>query len=135
MADRVSARLRVREARQFGLAVGSACVVLGALTWWRGRLLFPLLCGTFGVTLVLFGLLAPAVLVPVRRVWVGAAAGISKVTTPIFMGVVYLAILTPFGMIRRLSGHSPMTRQPQRGSLWIARDLRARKSEDMEHQF
>jgi hypothetical protein len=65
----------------------------------------------------------------------GAAAGISKVTTPIFMGVVYFGVLTPVAMVQRLLGRSPLKRQPGRDSLWVVRDLHARKPEDMEHQF
>ena len=135
MADGIPARLRVAEARKFGLAVGAVFLGLGALLWWRGRASSPLVFGAIGTALIFLGALIPAALVPVRRVWMGVAEGISKVTTPIFMGVVYFGILTPIGLGRRLFGNSPVKRQSDSDSLWIVRDDRTRKPEDMEHQF
>jgi polyferredoxin len=135
VAEGIPARLSIGEARRFGLVVGPAFLVLGALLWWRGRPSSPLVFGAIGTALVFLGVVLPAALVPVRRVWMGAAVGISKVTTPILMGVVYFGVLTPIGMVRRLLGHTPLKPQPGGDSLWVVRDLHARKPEDMEHQF
>ena len=135
MADGIPTRLKVGEARQFGLAVGAAFLGLGALLWWRGRAPSPLVFGAIGTALIFFGAVLPSALVPVRRLWMGAAERISKVTTPIFMGVVYFGILTPIGLGRRLLGHSPLERQPGNDSLWVIRDERTRRPDDMEHQF
>ena len=135
MADGIPARLKVAEARKFGLAVGAVFLGLGALLWWRGRVSSPPVFGAIGIALIVLGALIPAALVPVRRVWMGIAEGISKVTTPIFMGVVYFGILTPIGLGRRLFGHNPLKRPSEGDSLWIIRDGRERKPEDMEHQF
>lgn len=135
MADRIPARLKKAEARQFGLAVGAAFLALGALVWWRGRRTSPEVFGAIGTALLLLGILLPAALVPVRRMWMAAAEGISKVTTPVFMGIVYFGILTPIGVVRRRFGHSPLERRPGSDSLWSVRDTGTRKPEDMEHQF
>ncbi len=42
---------------------------------------------------------------------------ISKVTTPIVMGVMYLLVLTPVGLLRRTFGGNPMVHQPRRRQL------------------
>ena len=40
----------------------------------------------------------------------GLAHAISKVTTPIFMGVVYFVVITPIGFIRRRAfGSNPLS--------------------------
>jgi hypothetical protein len=135
VADGIPARLKVVEARKFGLAVGAVFLGLAGLLWWRGRASSPLVFGALGIALILLGALIPAALVPVRRMWMGIAEGISKVTTPIFMGIVYFGILTPIGLGRRLFGHSPVKRPSDGESLWIVREARERKPEDMEHQF
>jgi hypothetical protein len=110
-------------------------VVLGALQWWRGRPSFALVLGAVGAVLLLLGVMLPGVLVPVRRRWMGMATGMSKVTTPIFMGVVYFGVLTPIGVFRRLVGSSPLQSRSSGDSHWVARGSRARTPEDMEHQF
>jgi hypothetical protein len=135
MAEGISAGLSRGEARRFGLLVGATFVVLGALQWWRGRPSFGLVLGTVGAVLLLLGVVRPGALVPVRRMWMGMATGISKVTTPIFMGVVYFGVLTPVGVVRRLFGSSPLKSRPAGASHWVVRAARARVREDMQHQF
>ena len=135
MAEGIPARLSRGEARRFGLLVGAAFLALGALLWWRGRPSSALVFGSVGAALLLFGVMLPGPLVPVRRVWMGLAAGISKLTTPIFMGIVYFGVLTPTGVVRRLFGHSPLRPRPTKGSLWVIRDGGGRHPADMEHQF
>ena len=135
MADAIPARLSRGEARRFGLAVGTAFLALGAVLWWRGRPTSALVFGALGAALLLFGVMLPGALVPVRRGWMGMAAGLSKVTTPVFMGVVYFGVLTPTGVALRLFGRRPLKSRPTGQSRWITRDARARSPEDMQHQF
>ena len=135
MAEGISAGLSRGEARRFGLLVGATFVVLGALQWWRGRPSFALVLGAVGAALLLLGVVLPGALVPVRRVWMSMALGISKVTTPIFMGAVYFVVLTPVGVVRRLLGSSPLKPRPSGASHWVVRTARERAREDMQHQF
>ena len=135
MAEGISAGLSRGEARRFGLLVGATFVVLGALQWWRGRPSFALVLGAVGAVLLLLGVVLPGALVPVRRMWMDMALGISKVTTPIFMGVVYFVVLTPVGVVRRLVGSGPMKPRPSGASHWVVRTARERAREDMQHQF
>ena len=72
MATAISAGLSAKEGRKFGLTVGAAFLVLGALLWWRGRALAPWL-GSLGAVLALAGLVVPARLGPVQRAWMGLA--------------------------------------------------------------
>lgn len=132
----IPARLSHRdEARRFGLTVGGAFLVLGAIALLRGRRTFALVFGVVGVVLVLCGTLLPHALVPVRRVWMGVATAMSKVTSPIFLGVVYFGLFTPVGAVRRLFGLGPLKPQPSGSSRWVVRDSGARTRGDMEHQF
>lgn len=49
----------------------------------------------------------------------GLALAISRVTTPIFMGVVFFAVLMPMGLLMRLFGRNPLTRKPINESYWV----------------
>ena len=57
---------------------------------------------------------------PVQRAWMGLAHAISKVTTPIFMGVVYFLVLTPIGLLRRALGRQAVART-RSASSWMTR--------------
>ena len=134
MASRVSARLTKAEGRQFAFTVGAAFVALAAVAWWRGR---PSACGVLGglgLLLIVAGLTIPAQLGPIQRAWMGLAHLISKVTTPVFLGVVFFLAITPVGWLMRLFGSRPL-RRPPGPTAWITRAPEARRSLDMHRQF
>ena len=104
MAHSVSARLTPQEGRKFGLTVGGAFLVISAISWWRGHHTAAPIFASLGALLVVAGLVAPTALGPVNKAWMGLALLLSKITTPVFMGVVYFIILTPIGVLRRAFG-------------------------------
>lgn len=134
MARRVPARLTAAEGRRFACTVGGAFLVLGALAWWRGRLAVAGGLAAVGALLLLLGVAVPARLGPVNRAWMGLATALSKVTTPIFMGVIFFAIITPMGMLMRLFRKAPLGARPGTGTRWHARTEGERRSR-LERQF
>jgi hypothetical protein len=133
LADRVPARLSAEKGRKFGLTVGLAFAVLGALVWlWRGHALTGQALGGVGVLLVMGGLAAPGSLLPVERAWMAFAHALSKVTTPIFMGIVYFLVLTPTGLLMRALGKNPLRGRASGGGLWVTRTS---PRGDLERQF
>ncbi|GJG87199.1 hypothetical protein tb265_23800 [Gemmatimonadetes bacterium T265] len=122
------------ELRRFALTMGGAFAALAGAGVWRHRPLLAGVCAPLGVALVGAGLVLPARLRPVYDGWMSLARAISRVTTPIFLGVVYFAVFTPIGLIMRCVGRRPLV--PPRGasSYWVARAPGARAS-DLRRQF
>lgn len=133
MATSGPARLTPAEGRKFGLTLAAAFGVLAAISWWRGREYAPIVLGALAGFFLLGGVLVPSRLGPVQRGWMGMAHAISKVTTPIFMGVVYFVVITPVGLLRRLFGSNAIrsTRGQARG--WV--DRRTTPRGDLTRQF
>jgi hypothetical protein len=134
MGRDVSTRLTTTEGRKFGLMVGGAFLLLAALLWWRAHTGAALVAAVLGAALVLGGLAVPARMGPIYRAWMGMALAMSRVTTPLFMGLIYFLVLTPTGLIARLLGHSPLARSRNIGSYWLSRPAERRRG-DMDHQF
>ena len=132
MEARVSARLSVAEGRKFGLVVGAAFVVLGALVALKGQRNVGVGLGLLGTTLAGAGVAIPTLLGPVQRAWMKLAHLISKVTTPIVMSAIYFLVLTPVGAVRRLAGANALTRRRGSETYWVAR---TKESSSMERQF
>lgn len=118
--------------RKFGLTVGAAFLVLAVIARWRGHPTTLAVLGLIGLTLVVAGLIVPRLLVPVERAWMGAAGMISKVTTPVFMAVVYFAILTPIGLLRRLVGANPLVHRAGGQGFWTDRTESPKSSLDRQ---
>jgi hypothetical protein len=101
--------------------VGSAFLVLSGVLFWQHKLAAFQVTALLGATLLIAGVLLPARLGPVYRGWMRLADLISRVTTPTFMAVVYFFVLTPIGLIMRISGWRPIEHQLQHGTFWRSR--------------
>jgi hypothetical protein len=130
----ISARLSRAELRKFGLLVGGVFVALAVILRWRGGELGPAVAGTLGVLLVLGGAFVPGHLAPAYRAWMQLAILLSKVTTPVFLGVVYFVVITPVGLARRLFGRNPLAHVSADGGFWKFRGPGERRS-SLERQF
>jgi hypothetical protein len=136
MAEGIRTRLTTAaQGRRFGLTVGGAFLALALLAWWRGHPTLATILGAPGGALALAGLVIPSYLGPVERGWMKLALAISRVTTPIVMGVMYLGVLYPVGVVRRTLGSNPLVHPLVEQSFWRSRPAGARRSASMRRQF
>lgn len=123
--------------RRFALTLAIAFGVIAAIAFWRERRATAFATATISTLLLLSALLMPGRLEPVERAWMRLGHTISRVTTPIFMGIVYFLILTPAGLVRRIAGANSLVHRPVNGSYWIRRAPRNEEKAraQMERQF
>jgi hypothetical protein len=123
--------------REFGLVVGGVFVLLGS--WWlyRGKfvnatqVVLPL-----GALLVIFALIWPRALVLPNRAWMLLAEGLSFITTRIILALVFFLVVTPIGVVKRLSGWDPLNRRGARGeSYWKPYSERQRDPRHYEKMY
>jgi saxitoxin biosynthesis operon SxtJ-like protein len=122
--------------RAFGLLFAALTGIAAGFAAWHGR------SSAFGWAAVaaLFlvsALLAPALLGPLNRLWRGLGLLLSRITTPIVMGVLFFAVVTPVGVLMRASGKDPLRLRPDRGasSYWLARAGERERQTSMTRQF
>lgn len=135
MARGIPARLTAAEGRKFGWTLGIAFGVVASISWWRGHQIPPLVLGSLSALFLVAGTVFPSRLGPVYRGWMGFAHAISKVTTPIFMGIVFYLVLTPIGLVVRLVKGNPLRHKAGGEGFWIARATRTPDPAMMKHQF
>lgn len=123
------------QGRKFGLTVGIAFLALTGIVVWRDHMTVAYVTGSLGGLLVLGGLLIPSKLGPIERAWMAMAHKISKVTTPIVMGIVYFLVLAPIGFVVRTIKGNPLVRVEHNGSLWVVRADEKIKTGGMENQY
>jgi hypothetical protein len=125
LAHPVSARLSTEytasAGRKFGLTVGLAFAVFSGIAFWRGHPTTFTVLASLGAALVLAGLVVPKQLRVVDNAWMKLALLISKVTTPIFMGVIYFLVLTPIGILRRAFGANSLVHRSGATGYWTDR--------------
>ena len=138
MHEDLSRAIAVKESsdRSFGLVFAAFFAVVGTLWlidgdrggfWW----LVPAL-----ITLAI-ALLRPRVLAPFSRLWLRFGRLLSRVTTPIVMGVLFLTVVTPIALLRRAVGSDPLRLklEPTATTYWIPREPPGPAPETMMRQF
>lgn len=130
-------RKSFRVEREFGLVVGGVFTLLAV--WWlyRGKFIHAtqwLLL--VGVLLILLGMLMPRALVLPNRAWMLLAEALSFITTRIILAVVFFLIVTPIGVVKRLSGWDPLGRRgPSSESYWKPYSERQRDPRHYEKMY
>jgi hypothetical protein len=121
--------------RKFGLTFGAVFAILAL--WSRATapalaMLSALSVGTLVVTFARPGLLAgPA------RLWLRLGEAMHRVVSPVVLGIMYMGLFVPFGLLRRVLGGDPLERRydERLSSYWTQCPPRARKLDDFRQQF
>jgi len=122
LAEDAGAGLTPREGRRFALSVGAALCVFALIGLWRDHVLMPVVLAGLGLSLVAAGVVVPGRLGLLYSAWMRGARAISRVTTPLVLGLMYLLVRTPTGLVMRALGRNPL-RHPRSGSgYWILRE-------------
>lgn len=133
LATGIPARLTAAEGRKFGFTVGGAFVVLAAVTVLRHKpIVTTSVLGGAGIFLLLAAIVVPTMLGPIQRGWMRFAELLSRITTPIVMGVLFFAVFLPFGALKRLIGRNSLQRVAPGASAWTPRTT---GRSDLRRQF
>ncbi len=113
--------------RSFGIVVGTIFALIAVFVFWRksfvlGTAVFTL--GAIGSVLVLGGLLIPAALRPVHKVWMSIAIVLGAIMSRVILSLVFYLVVTPIGLLMRLFGKDPITKKPDPSleTYWIPKD-------------
>jgi len=121
--------------RSFGICVGLACTVLGALSWWRDHPLPASILTVLGVALIVGGLVAPAALRVPNRIWWRFAHILGWVNARILLTLFFVLVLTPVGYLTRLFGRDPLRRRTRMASNWTPSPERRRSTSHYEQLY
>ncbi|NND70235.1 MAG: hypothetical protein HKN43_01520 [Rhodothermales bacterium] len=112
----------VPELRKFGVVMTGAFSVVAAIMWWKGVDYFSLVVAVAGLFLLL-AVGFPSVLRPVEFVWMKIAVAIGAVMTRVILTIVFVFVVTPIGLLMRLSGKDPLRiKEIKTLSYWIDAD-------------
>lgn len=120
--------------RSFGFVFAGVAAIIAVFPLFFGgelRLWATAIAAAFlGVTFV-----APKLLATPNRLWFKFGMFLGGIVAPIVMGIIYLLVITPFGLVMRLAGKKLLDTKldPDAASYWIRRDDAGDSS--MRNQF
>jgi hypothetical protein len=126
-----------RSEREFGLLVGGVFAALGC--WWIYRGKFEFVAPVFlvlGALLVFLGASFPRALVLPCKAWMALAGVMSFVMTRVILAIVFFLIVTPIGVVKRMTGWDPLRRRadPEQ-SYWAPYPERQRDPRHYEKMY
>lgn len=128
----VSARLSRKAGQKFAFTLGPAFLAFALISWFRGHSVTAIGLCSIGGALIAAGGLVPTHLGPIERAWMKLGHVLSKFMTPITMGLVYFAVITPIGAFMRVIGKNPLSTSRSVETAWV---LREKGQSDLERQF
>ena len=125
-----------RKLRKFGLTVGTALLVIGAVSRLRGHESVSLGLAAAGGLLLVLGLVLPQALGPIEKAWMALAMVLAWINTRIILSVLFVAAFTPVGLVRRMI-HDPLERKFRDGksTYWVPRERKPAGRVQYERQF
>ena len=125
-----------RGLRNFGLMTGAIFAVLfGVALPWLFSHSYPVWPWVLFTVMAAWALAAPSSLRIVYRGWMRLGLLLSKVTTPLILGIVYFILIVPFGLMRRVFGRDPMARKFSAEAVTYRVMSEQPKREDLENPY
>ncbi|GAB6281453.1 MAG: hypothetical protein STSR0008_01930 [Ignavibacterium sp.] len=128
-----------KDLKKFGLTIGSILVFISGFLYWKHYNSFIYFL-VIGILIMFFGVVIPIVLKPLNKIWMIIAVLLGYVMTRIILSLLFYLILTPIGIIGRLSGSRKFSGldlkiNKNQKSYWIEREKKINNKEDYEKQY
>lgn len=129
-------RARRDPSREFALVFAVLAALIGlAPLLRRGSPRFLALGAT--VVLVAIGLFAPRIVSAPARAWLSLAKLLNRVTSAVVLAIIYLVVITPIGIYRRLLNKDALQRgfDPAAPTYWTDREEPSPRAETLPRQY
>ena len=123
--------------RSFGLIFSGVCLLIAGYQWYHGNIEITKIALIAGVAFLISGLLFPKVLYPLNLVWFKFGNLLHKIVSPIIMGFLFFAVVTPLALLMRSLGKRPLELYPDKtkDSYWTIRKNPDLDPESFKRQF
>ena len=121
--------------KSFGVSVGIVLWVIAALLIWRGRVGRAEVVGGVGAVLLVLGLVYPPLLKYPSAAWWRFSRALGYVNARVLLSIIFFLILTPLGLLWRLTGKDPLARQRRHWSGWAPYPARYKNTKHFDRMF
>lgn len=120
--------------RKFGRSMLIFGLIFAGWFWFKGSITVAWICAGAGVVCFVTSFFVPPVARVIYAFWMVLAWVLSQIITPIIMGILYYLVVTPIGLVLRLTGHDRLRlKKPGTTSYWT--DVPATTGTGYERQF
>lgn len=119
----------LKEARKSAWVVATVFALLAGWQVYRQHDFLARVFGIAAVALVVISAVPPAARV-FHTSWMTLAGVLGYINSRILLGLLYYGVVTPIGIVARLSGHDPLHRRAVKGTSYWHRRERSRQTRE-----
>lgn len=91
---------------------------------------------SFSAIIFLITISSPSFLIPVNRAWIGLGEIMGRIVSPLVLGILFFALITPVAIITRIFGRDELRlSRSDVNSYWRDRDPPSTDGESFKNQF
>ena len=121
--------------RSFGISVGAVLCLIGAILFWRHRVLRAEVLGGVGAVLLVLGLTAPPLLKYPSKYWWMFSLALGRVMAKFWLTLLFLVVLTPVSLVWKMLGRDPLARRRDQWPGWSAYPERYRNRKHYDQMY
>ena len=130
MKNLIPETITLDQAKDTGMAMVLICLLVG----FFGGIGF---CYGLAIALLLINMIRPGIFKPAAKIWLGFSHLLGSVMSRILLGLIFLILVLPVGLIRRAAGKDPLQLKKWKKdstSVFKAREHQF-TSEDIKHPY
>ncbi len=105
-----------KQLREFGVVMGIFFGIIAGVGLFKGKM--PVAMISVSAAFFALGLIAPKLLLPLQKVWMGVAVVMGFVMSHVILAFLYFVILTPLSLIARATGKKFLEYGTKPDSYW-----------------
>lgn len=122
--------------RNFGILCSLLLCIFSIYSKYKSNEIATLIAFIMSVTLLPISFYLPKILAPFNKAWFQMGYFLSKITSPLILGIIFFAVITPIAVITRFLGRDELKlRQTKTVSYWANRCPPGPESESFKNQF
>ncbi len=122
--------------RTFGQFFGILFAFVGGYCLLNTFIYLGVIFAVLSLILLLLAFLRPHMLRPLNLAWTRLGLILSKLFTPLFLGLIYFCIVTPYGIIRKIIGNDPLLLKDRgAASYWLNVEDKNMKPDSFKKQY
>lgn len=125
--------------RSFGVVMAAFFAIVGLLPLLSWAHPYPPRWWSVAIAAAFAALawLRPATLAPLNRLWLRLGLLLSKIVSPVILGLLFFVTITPIALLMRAVGKDPLRlrKNASASSYWISRDPPGPAPDTMKNQF
>jgi hypothetical protein len=127
--------VKIPSNRKFGIIFTALFLAGTGYFFYAGNVTIASLLGALGAIFAVITLINADLLLPINKAWMQFGVILGMVVSPIVMGIIFFGLITPYGIIMRISGRDELRLKQQKSKTYWTSRPNADRQTDWTRQY